>query len=30
MAPENYEKLDTQTLDRLITISNIPKEESQS
>jgi SAM-dependent methyltransferase len=30
MVSENYEKLDTQTLDRLITISNIPKEESQS
>jgi len=29
IVPENYEKLDTQALDRLITISN-PKEESQS
>ena len=30
IAPENYRKLDTQVLDRLITISDLPKEETQS
>lgn len=30
IAPENYKKLDTQVLDRLITISDLPKEENQS